>query len=178
MSRVGKIPIELPSGVKAEITPTSIRIEGPKGKLEQPLSRHVKVASEDGKLVVSPQGREKQALANWGTTRAIINNMVTGVTEGWTKSLDLVGVGFTANLSGDVLTLATGYSHKTDVKIPKVVSCKVVKQNIQLESCDKHAVGEMAATIRRVCPPEPYLGKGIRYTDEHVRRKAGKAGAK
>lgn len=178
MSRVGKVPVEIPSGVKASVDGARILVEGPKGKINKEFSGLVKLAVEDGKIVVEPGSQRKQALANWGTARAIIANMVKGVVEGWTKTLELSGVGFTANMAGNELVLATGYSHKTNLKIPQGITCKVEKQTIHLECCDKQVVGEFAATVRRVCPPEPYLGKGIKYSDEVVRRKAGKAGGK
>lgn len=175
MSRIGKLPVEIPSGVKASMQGAAIEVEGPKGKLRQMISQLVKVNIEDKQISVSTELNSKQAKADYGTTRALINNMVKGVSEGWTKSLELVGVGFTAQLSGNKLTLATGYSHKVDVMIPTGVDAKVQKTSISLESCDKALVGQLAATIRAVCPPEPYLGKGIKYSDEQVRRKAGKS---
>ncbi len=178
MSRVGKVPVEIPSGVKASVDGSTISVEGPKGKLQKEFSGYVTLTVEDGNVVVAPATQRKQALSNWGTARAIVANMVKGVVDGWSKSLELSGVGFTATMSGKELVLATGYSHKTNLTIPQGVTCKVEKQAIHLESCDKQVVGEFAATVRRVCPPEPYLGKGIKYSDEVVRRKAGKAGGK
>lgn len=174
MSRVGKQPVEIPSGVKAAIAAGVVSIEGPKGKLAQKVLPLVDAAVEENAIVVTKKGNSKQASANWGTTRALISNMVEGVTNGYTKELELHGVGFTAAMKGQVITLATGYSHKTDVEVPSIVSAKVEKQKISLESCDKQAVGELAATLRAVHPPEPYLGKGVRYAGENVRRKAGK----
>ncbi len=177
MSRVGKQPIAIPSGVKVEVAADKVRVEGPKGKLEQSLLSDVEVSVEDGQVVVKPSGKAtKQAKANYGTMRALINNMVLGVTEAWKKNLELVGVGFTAKMQGNDLVLNTGYSHETTLSIPAGVDCKVGKTNIDLESADKSLVGNFAATIRKVCPPEPYLGKGIKYSDEHIRRKAGKTG--
>ena len=178
MSRVGKLPIELPSGVKVALSGGQIQVEGPKGKLQVLRPSGVDINVEDGSITVKPQDNSRQSKANWGTTRSLINNAVKGVQEGWKKDLVLSGVGFTAQMSGKEVTLATGYSHKSKVVIPEGVTCKVQKQAIALESCDKHLVGQVAAVIRAVCPPEPYLGKGIRYSDEVIRRKAGKTGAK
>ncbi len=183
MSRVGKQPVELPSGVKAALAGAILSIEGPKGKLSVSLGNStnatdVKADVKDNTIILTPANSSRQAKSNWGTVRSLVANSVKGVTEGWQRRLELSGVGFTAVLKGTTLTLATGYSHKSDVEIPKEVSIKVEKQSIDLESCDKQLVGQVAATIRAVCPPEPYLGKGIRYSDENVRRKAGKTGAK
>lgn len=176
MSRVGKIPIDIPSGVKVSIANGEVGVEGPKGKLKHRLGAQVVVTQSENQVVVAVQGKGKQAAANFGTTRSIINNMVIGVTEGWKKGLELVGVGFTAKLQGNTLTLATGYSHDVKIEIPQGVDAKVQKTSIALESCDKQLVGQTAAKIREVCPPEPYLGKGVKYSDEQIRRKAGKTG--
>jgi len=178
MSRVGKAPITIPSGVKVSVEGDTVRVEGPKGKMQHQLGAMITARLSDGELMVECGGKTRQARSNHGTNRSIINNMVVGVTDGWSKALELNGVGFTAQLNGKTLVLATGYSHKTEIEIPSEVVCKVEKQKVNLESADKRLVGELAATIRKVCPPEPYLGKGIKYADEIVRRKAGKAGAK
>lgn len=178
MSRIGKQPVTIPSGVKVVIEGNDIRVEGPKGKLSYQIAPFISAGIEENEVVFSCTATSLQARANFGTSRSIVNGMVKGVSEGWKKALELNGVGFTAQLKGNVLTLATGYSHKTDITIPAGVSCKAEKQSIELEGADKQVVGQTAATIRKVCPPEPYLGKGIRYAGENVRRKAGKAGAK
>jgi large subunit ribosomal protein L6 len=178
MSRIGKLPVTVPAGVKAAVAGLNVSIEGPKGKLNIPFPAQVEAKVVDGTIVVAPLNNSRQAKASWGTLRSIINNAVHGVASGWERGLELQGVGFTAVLKGNVLTLATGYSHKSDVVIPSGVNCTVEKQQIKLESCDKQLVGETAATIRAICPPESYLGKGIRYAGENVRRKAGKTGAK
>lgn len=181
MSRVGKLPIQIPEKVTVEVKDDQVQVKGPKGSLQHPIGRRVDVKVEDGEISVAlapGQRATRQATANWGTTRSIISNMIVGVTDGWSKELELQGVGFTASLSGKSLTLATGYSHKSTVSIPDGINCKVEKQSIVLEGQDRQLVGLMAAKIRDVCPPEPYLGKGIRYKDEQVKRKAGKAGAK
>ncbi|MCI5064956.1 50S ribosomal protein L6 [bacterium] len=178
MSRVGKQPVQLPSGVKAQAKGSSIEIEGPKGKVSVPLLRSVTASIESAEITVKNVDISRQAKANWGTQRALLSNAVVGVTDGWSKKLELQGVGFNAVLKGNVITLATGYSHKNNVELPAGVTAQVSKQEIVLESCDRELVGQVAASLRAACPPEPYLGKGIRYAGENVRRKAGKTGAK
>ncbi|MCB0330168.1 MAG: 50S ribosomal protein L6 [Bdellovibrionales bacterium] len=178
MSRVGKQPVALPSGVKASVREGAIEVEGPKGKVSIPLLAFIKAEMKENELVVTTESNTRQAKANWGTQRALVRNAVIGVTEQWTKNLELQGVGFTAAMKGNVITLATGYSHKSDVEIPQGVSAQVEKQSISLASNDRNLLGQVAATLRDVCPPEPYLGKGVRYQNESVRRKAGKTGAK
>ncbi len=188
MSRVGKQPVAIPSGVKAVVQDGKILVEGPKGKLSFAPGEGVKVEVKDGKILVSPlvtqkdkTGKEfipKQIKANYGTARATINNMVTGVTKAWKRSLELNGVGFVAKVQGQVLTLAVGFSHDVVINVPKEVKCTVNKNVIDLESADRQLVGTLASGIRKVQPPEPYLGKGIKYVEETIRRKAGKTGKK
>ncbi len=176
MSRVGKQPVQVPSGVKAAIAPGSVTIEGPKGKIQHKFPEHIVVKEQEGELVVSPKLNNPQAKADWGTTRAMLKNMIKGVTEGWKRSLELNGVGFTAKMNGNKLVVTTGFSHEVGFDIPKGVSCQVTKTTIDLESVDRHQVGQLAAKIRWTWPPEPYLGKGIKYKEESIRRKAGKTG--
>jgi len=178
MSRVGKQPVPVPNGVQISLQESEVSIKGPKGMLKMPLGSGVSVAQDGGHLLVSKTGSDKQAQSNYGTTRALLKNMIVGVTDGWKKSLELSGVGFTAKLDGGILSLAVGYSHEVKMPIPKDVKATVGKTSIELESCNKELVGQLAARIRKSCPPEPYLGKGIRYSNEKVRRKAGKAGKK
>ncbi|MCB9029827.1 MAG: 50S ribosomal protein L6 [Deltaproteobacteria bacterium] len=176
MSRIGRQPIDLPQGVQASISPVAVSIQGPKGKLEMKLGQGVVVKNEDSKIVVSTDTNSKQAKANWGTTRNTIANMVHGVSEGWKRDLELHGVGYNASLNGNVLNLNVGLSHEVKMEIPAAITAKVQKTTIELESADKQLLGNFAAKIRKVRPPEPYLGKGIRLAGEQVRRKAGKAG--
>lgn len=188
MSRVGKQPVIIPQGVKASVQGNVVSIEGPKGKMSFTLGRGVKAAVEDGKVVVTPLIVEKDrsgkqviptaVKANYGTARALINSMVLGVTKGWKRALEMNGVGFTAKLQGQKLTLAVGLSHDVVIDLPKEVTCTVTKNVIELESADRELLGTLAARIRKVQPPEPYLGKGIKYVGEKIRRKAGKAGKK
>lgn len=176
MSRIGKLPVEVPQGVKATVDGATVSVEGPKGKLSYEVKSGVKVELADSQVVVKLEGSDAQARANYGTTRAIINNMVQGVSKGWQKVLELHGVGYTAKQQGNDIVLSVGFSHDVTMTIPEGVTCKVSKSSIELESTNREAVGTFAAKIRDVQPPEPYLGKGIRYAGEKVRRKAGKAG--
>ncbi|MFO0417510.1 MAG: 50S ribosomal protein L6 [Pseudomonadota bacterium] len=178
MSRIGKLPVALPQGVKAGIAGSVVSVEGPKGKLSFSIRSGVKVEVVDGKVVVSMVGSDAQSKANYGTVRATINNMVKGVSTGWKKTLELHGVGYTAKVQGKNLVLAVGFSHDVVMPIPDAVKCNVTKNVIDLESNDRELLGTFAAKVRDVQPPEPYLGKGIKYSDEKVRRKAGKTGKK
>ena len=178
MSRIGKLPVGVPSGVTATVESDAVLVKGPKGQLRYTPGKGVKVVFEGGKLVVSADTSNKQTKADFGSARAHLNTMVKGVSEGWKRSLDLNGVGFNAKLQGQVLVLSVGYSHEVKLDMPKEVKCVITKNVIELDSHDKNLVGVIAARIRRVCPPEPYLGKGIKYVDETIRRKAGKTGKK
>lgn len=178
MSKIGKIPVEVPDGVKVNITGSHVEVEGKKGKLNSKILNNIAVKQDGNQVLVERLRSDKQSRANYGTMRALIANMVSGVNTGWTKSLELSGVGFNAKLSGKVLTLTLGYSHDVVITIPDNVDCNVNKTKIDLESADKEAVGTLAAKIKKTCPPEPYLGKGIKYTGEQIRRKAGKAAKK
>lgn len=178
MSRIGKLPVGVPSGVTATVESEAVLVKGPKGQLRYTPGKGVKVVFEGGKLVVSADTSSKQTKADFGSARAHLNNMVKGVSEGWKRALELNGVGFNAKLQGQVLVLSVGYSHEVKLDMPKEVKCVINKNVIELDSHDKNLVGVIAARIRKVCPPEPYLGKGIKYVDETIRRKAGKTGKK
>ncbi len=178
MSRIGKLPVALPSGVKGAVAGGVVSVEGPKGKLAFTIRPGISVELTDGKFVVSMTGTDLQAKANYGTVRATINNMVQGVSKGWKKTLELNGVGFNAKLQGQKLVLAVGFSHDVTMDVPTAVKCNVQKNSIEMESADREVLGTFAAKVRDVQPPEPYLGKGIKYSDEKVRRKAGKTGKK
>ncbi|MFA5062359.1 MAG: 50S ribosomal protein L6 [Patescibacteria group bacterium] len=179
MSRIGKKKITLPSGVTLEIQKDEVVVKGPKGELRQKLHPHVTVAKEaDGfsLSVVSPNNKQDRAL--WGTFASLILNMVKGVTEGFKKQLEINGVGFKAAMKGANLMLEVGFSHPVEVVPPQGIKFAVEKNLITVEGFDKQVVGEIAAQIRRVKKPEPYKGKGIRYIDEVIRRKAGKTATK
>jgi len=178
MSRVGRLPIEVPSGVEVEIKGTHIRVKGPKGELSHTFPPVVKITKEDGKLTVDRLSDEKYHRSMHGTARSIINNMVEGVTKGFEKFLEIQGVGYRAEMNGSKLVLSLGYSHNIEVDPPEGITFEVLERNnlIRVAGFDKQVVGQISAEIRRMRPVEPYKGKGIRYRGEYVRRKAGKAG--
>jgi large subunit ribosomal protein L6 len=175
MSRVGKIPVEIPEEVKVKIEGKTIKVSGPKGELEREIPREVSVSSRDDEVIVEPKSKSKLARSLYGTMRAHIKNMIKGVKEGWTKELEMVGTGYRASVSGNKLVLTIGFSHPVEIEAPEGISFNVEKTNITIEGIDIEKVGEMAAKIRDVRPPEPYKGKGIKYKDEVVSRKPGKA---
>jgi large subunit ribosomal protein L6 len=177
MSRIGKMPIQLNTGVTAVISDGKVTINGPKGTLEQVIRPEIKVELVDNSIICSVVKESKESPAYWGLTRALINNMIKGVTQGYSKKLQLVGVGYRVKQSGTGITLSVGYSHPIDINAPKGIELKVEDNtNLTISGADKQLVGLTAAQIRKVRSPEPYKGKGIRYIDEVVRRKAGKAG--
>ena len=177
MSRIGKAPIELPAGVTVTSNGGVVEVKGPKGSLTQDINPALSLEEDDGVVTISRANDERQTRALHGLTRALIANMVTGVTEGFSKELTIIGVGYRAALKGTSLELQVGYSHPVSVEALDGVTFEVPEPTkIIVGGIDKQKVGQMAADIRAVRPPEPYKGKGIRYTDEYVRRKAGKAG--
>ena len=178
MSKIGKQPILIPAGVTVEIGGSMVKTTGPKGTIEKRIPRGIKVEVKENQIIVSSQGTSKLAMSLFGTTRALLNNDVTGVTQGWSKKLELVGTGFRAEVSGQTLNLTVGFSHQVKIEAPKGITFKVEKLVITVEGIDRELVGQVAANIRAVRPPEPYKGKGIKYVDEVIRRKAGKAAAK
>lgn len=178
MSRIGKKIIEIPQGVDVTITTESIVVKGPKGQLEQTLHPHVTVSQEDNTLRVAVKNpNEKKDNALWGLFGSLVTNMVAGVTTGFQKQLEVNGVGYKVALSGKKLTLNLGYSHPIDFEIPEAVDVAVEKNVITLTSSDKQLVGQVAADIRKLRKPEPYKGKGIKYMEEVIRKKAGKTAA-
>lgn len=178
MSRTGKAPITMPAGVTGSVKDGVVFVQGPQGKLEHKLGLGVSVVFKGNVVEVTRLSDEPQPKANHGTTRALLNNMVSGVAKGWKKTLEMTGVGYNATLSGQILKLNCGLSHEVKFDLPKEIKCKVEKTTIHLESADRQLLGNVASKIRAVRPPEPYLGKGIRYSDEKIRRKAGKTGKK
>jgi len=173
MSRVASYPVTLPKGVEVTIAERDLRIKGAKGALSLSLSDGIDVVEQDGALSVSYSDDTVVAMA--GTTRALLNNMVKGVSEGWEKKLILNGVGYRAKATGNTLNLTIGLSHPVDFELPEGISAETPTQTeIVVKGIDKQAVGQAAAKIRGFRPPEPYKGKGIRYADEHVRRKEAK----
>lgn len=177
MSRIGESPILIPTGVTVNINGSQVLVNGPKGSLSLELRPEIKAEIENNMVVVKPKKKAGLAPALHGLSRSLIANLVTGVEKGWEKRLELVGVGFRAATTGDKLTLSVGYSHPVEITAPENISFKVEDNTkIIVSGNDKIVVGQVAANIRKVRPPEPYQGKGIRYAGEHVRRKAGKAG--
>jgi large subunit ribosomal protein L6 len=175
MSRIGKLPVELPDKVEVEVAGHQVKVSGPKGSMARSFPSSVQVEIKDGKVQLSLKGKSKQAKSVFGTTRAHIANMVIGVSQGWKKQLELVGTGYRAEVTGKDLVLTVGYSHPVKVEASEGIGFSVEKTIITIEGVDKELVGQVAAKIRDVRPPEPYKGKGIKYVDEVVRRKAGKA---
>lgn len=177
MSRIGKLPIPLPTGVTVDINGQDVAVKGPKGELKITVSEPIKVSQEDGNVIVSRPDDEAVSKSLHGLTRSLIANNVQGVSEGFTKNLEIVGTGYRAAAKGSDLELSLGFSHPVIVTPPAGVSLAVEgNTKIIVSGIDKQAVGEMAANIRKLRKPEPYKGKGVRYEGERVRRKAGKAG--
>lgn len=175
MSRIGKQPVALPAGVTCSLQATSATLKGPKGELTIPVPACIEIKQEGTSLLVSRKGDDKQSRAFHGTIRALLDNMVEGVTKGYSRELEIQGVGFRASIAGQNLTLLVGYSHPVEYAIPEGVTVTVTDNvNLKVEGIDKQLVGQVAARIRAFRPPEPYKGKGVRYKNEHVRRKAGK----
>ncbi len=178
MSRIGKMPIPLPKGVAVEIKDNHVTVKGPKGSLSQTFSAEMTVEQKDGILHVQRPTDSRQHRAVHGLTRALLNNMVVGVSQGFSKTLQIEGVGYRAEMQGDVLVLNVGYSHPIRFDPPQDVQFAVENRSktVIVSGIDKQLIGELAARIRKTRPPEPYKGKGIRYDNEIIRRKAGKAG--
>ncbi|MBN2190348.1 MAG: 50S ribosomal protein L6 [Candidatus Aureabacteria bacterium] len=174
MSRVGKKPIEIPGGVNVEVKGMQIIVKGAKSSLTHNMPEGVEVKIEDKKVLVTRKSDSRQGKALHGLTRAVIANMIKGMVQGYKKVLEISGVGYRAALQGRSLNLQLGFSHPINYKTPDGVEVKVEKNLITVSGPDKHMVGQVAATIRDFSPAEPYQGKGIKYQDEHVRRKAGK----
>jgi large subunit ribosomal protein L6 len=175
MSRIGRLPIEIPTGVEVQIEDGLVRVKGPKGELSQAVSRDLSFEREDSRLLVKRPTDRGEHRALHGLTRSLVFNMVEGVTNGFQKQLEIQGVGYRAQLRGRSLELALGYSHPVKVDAPEGIEFEVpVPTQIIVRGIDKQAVGEVAARIRKLRPPEPYKGKGIRYAGEYVARKVGK----
>ena len=175
MSRIGKQPVTLPAGVAADLSDGAVTLKGPKGELTIQLPATVSVVQEGSVLTVTRRGDDKQSRADHGTTRALLGNMVVGVKDGYSRALEIQGVGFKASISGRTLTLNVGYSHPVEYTVPEGVKVEVTDGvQLKVSGIDKQLVGQVSARIRAFRPPEPYKGKGVRYKDERVRRKAGK----
>lgn len=178
MSRIGRMPIPVPQGVTVDVQKNTVRVKGPKGEMVRTFDPDMQIELEDNTVFVRRPTDQRRHRALHGLTRALLNNMVTGVSQGFVRRLQIEGVGYRAELQGENLVLNVGYSHPVIIEPPDGISFEVEKgyRWLSVSGIDKELVGEMAARIRRVRPPEPYKGKGIRYEGEYVRRKAGKAG--
>ena len=175
MSRIGKVPVAIPAGVTAEIADGILSVKGPKGTLTLRMRSEISYIVEDGKILVKPANDSKAARSFWGMQRTLVNNLVTGVTEGYTKVLEITGVGYRANIQGKNLKLQLGYSHDVDFAVPEGIEIKTPDNTtVEITGIDKQMVGQVAAEIRRWRKPEPYKGKGIKYKDEFIFRKEGK----
>jgi large subunit ribosomal protein L6 len=175
MSRIGKKPVAAPNGVTITIDGQTVTVKGPKGQLAWTLADEIAVSQDGQNVVLAKREETPRAQAMWGLSRTLVNNMVVGVTQGYEETLELVGVGYRAAMKGQALSMQLGFSHDVDVKPPAGITFAVPKQTeIKISGIDKQLVGETAARIRRIRPPEPYKGKGVRYSGEQVRRKEGK----
>lgn len=178
MSRKGNVPIAIPANVEVKVVDNLVSVKGPKGSLQQKVAETVNVSVEKNLVTVAISEHPK-AHSRWqGLYHSLINNMIVGTSQGFKKELELIGVGYRANVKGRALDLQLGFSHPTEVSIPDGIEIKVDKSIIHIEGIDKQKVGQIAATIRSIRPPEPYQGKGIRYVGEYVRKKAGKSASK
>ena len=180
MSRIGKLPIEIPGSVKITLDDLIVKVEGPKGTLSRPMLEGISVQLEDNKqILVTRNTDDPKSRSMHGLTRTLVNNMVVGVTKGFETILDITGVGYRAEVKGDVLTMSLGYSHPINFSLPAGITVEVEKMTkVFVRGADKELVGQTAAKIRSFRPPEPYKGKGVRYSDEKILRKAGKTGKK
>ena len=177
MSRIGKMPVDMPSGVDIKVDGSQVTVKGSRGELSRQFTDRVSFSVEDGVITVVREDDTRESRALHGLSRALLANMVHGVSEGFSKVLEIQGVGYRASLKGSDIELLVGFSHPVDVKAPKGITFEVPEPTrIVVSGIDKEQVGQVAADIRKVRPPEPYKGKGIRYAGEYVRRKAGKAG--
>ncbi len=177
MSRIGKLPIQIPEGVQVAIDAKSVEVTGPKGSLKTPVLKGFEIANTDGQLVVTLKADTPDTQKQYGLMRTLLANMILGVSEGYKKELEVKGVGFRVQMKGTTLVMNLGFSHPIEYNPPEGVEISVNQNTITVAGFDKQAVGESAAQIRAFKKPEPYKGKGIRYVGEHVRRKAGKAAA-
>ena len=177
MSRIGKQPVPVPPSVQVQVEGTSVTVRGPKGELHREFHQDIRIHQDDAQLIVTRPSDQPRHRALHGLSRALLANMVAGVESGFSKTLELHGVGYRAQQMGENLQLSVGFSHPVEVKPPPGITLEVEGTNrVRVHGIDRELVGQVAAEIRRVRPPEPYKGKGIRYEGEHVRRKAGKAG--
>ena len=175
MSRIGKKPVAIPSGVTLSLDGQTVSVKGPKGQLAWTVSEEIVIKHENGELTLTPRDNSTRARAMWGLSRTLVNNMVVGVTAGYEQTLELVGVGYRAAMEGTELVMQLGFSHPVRIPAPEGIAFAAPRPvEVRIAGIDKQLVGEMAAKIRKIRPPEPYKGKGVRYMGETVRRKEGK----
>lgn len=175
MSRIGRKPIEIPDGVEIKIENRLVKIKGPKGEISKEIPLDIGIEIKDKEILLNPKRKTKKSGALWGLTRSLLYNDVKGVTQGFEKELELIGIGYRASVEKEkLLVLEVGFSHKVEIEVPEGINVSIKKNIITISGIDKQKVGEVAAKIRKVRPPEPYKGKGIRYVGEKVRRKEGK----
>lgn len=174
MSRLGKQPIEIPKGVEISYADGIVTVKGPKGTLTQPMRTIISVVLENNTIMLVPTKDTLESRALWGTYASLVHNMIDGVTEGFSKVLEIEGVGYRADAQGQKLTLSVGFSHPVILEVPQGITTTVEKNVVTITGTDKHAVGQFAANVRKVKKPEPYKGKGIKYRGEHIIRKQGK----
>jgi large subunit ribosomal protein L6 len=177
MSRIGKKPVTVPTGVTVNLANGQLAVKGPKGELKRPVPGLVTLKVEKAAVTITRENDEPATRARHGLVRALVNNMVEGVTKGFERKLEINGVGYKAEVAGDKLTMALGYSHPVVFQLPKGVGAKVDKNIIILSGIDRELLGQTAAKVRSFRPPEPYKGKGVKYLEEHIKRKVGKTGA-
>jgi large subunit ribosomal protein L6 len=177
VSRIGKMPVDLPQGVTVQVDGGFMRVKGPKGELSRKVPPDVQIKADNKHVVVERANNGRRARAMHGLGRALLQNLVTGVSKGFERVLEINGVGYRAEARQGILALSLGYSHPIEVMLPEGVSAKVEKNAITISGIDREQLGQLAAMIREQRPPEPYKGKGVKYRDEHIRRKVGKAGA-
>lgn len=178
MSRIGKKPIPIPKDVKVDLKGDLLTVKGPKGNLQRKVDPNVQIQTDTDQIVLTVQAETKKSKSLHGLYRALVSNMVIGVSQGFERALEIVGVGYRAEMSGKTMVLHLGYSHPINYPVPEGVEAKIEKAKITLAAIDKEVLGGVAAKIRSFRPPEPYKGKGIRYAQEQIRRKAGKTGIK
>ena len=179
MSRLGKIPVVIPAGVQVKVDGQTIEVKGSKGTMTRRLHLEIKAEVKDGKVHFTPTVDKENVKALWGLNRMLVANMITGVSQGYRRELEIVGVGYKAELKGKDLQISAGFSKPVAVKVPKGITFSVDSQTkIAVDGCDKELVGRVASELRKIRPPEPYKGKGIKYAGEHIRRKAGKIAGK
>ena len=179
MSRIGNAPVVIPAGVEVKLDGSLVKVKGPHGELEYTFNENIGISMEDGVVKVERPNNSKVNRSLHGTTRALIQNMVTGVNSKFKKELEMVGVGYKANIAGKNLVINAGYSHPVEMEIPEGLTVEVPQPTkIIISGIDKQVVGAFASNVRKVRPPEPYKGKGIKYSDEQIRRKVGKTGSK